>query len=138
VRVGFAAIDITPPVGVELTGFIAREGPSTGVHDPLLAMALVFEDAGARAALVAVDLIGLGRNLVRRVRARVMADVGIPGSAQMLSCTHTHGGPETGALTTIALPDIPYLRRLEETLVDVIAAANSSLRPARLGVAQGR
>ena len=44
-RAGYAAVEITPPVGIDLTGFVAREGPCTGTRDPLWARALVFESA---------------------------------------------------------------------------------------------
>src|SRR6266498_1493751 len=100
-RGGYASVDITPPAGTDLTGFIARTGPCEGTLDPLEARALVFEDdGGRRAALVTCDLIGLGRHLVARVRARVALASGVPEAAQLNNCSHTHAGPETGVLTT--------------------------------------
>lgn len=136
-RVGFAAVDLTPPVGTELTGFIARDGPSTGIHDRLYARAMVFEDGHARAAVVGVDLIGLGRNLVARVRERVASLVGIPPASQLYACTHTHGGPETGLLTSIARPDLAYLGRLEQLLVESVVRGSEALQPAELGCGDG-
>ena len=112
-RAGYAAADITPPPGVDLTGFIARTGPCTGVLDPLQARALVFDDGqGRRAALVTCDLIGLGRHLVARVRRQIAQQAGVPAEAVLFNCSHTHAGPETGVLTTIGLPDVAYLRTL--------------------------
>jgi hypothetical protein len=134
-RAGYAAAEITPPAGTEMTGFIAREGPSLGRRDPLEARALVFEDAaGHRAAVVACDLIGLGRHLVARVRARVAAATGVPPEAQLFNCSHTHAGPETGVLTTIGVPAPAYLRDLETRLGDVLIAAAAALVPVRLRV----
>ncbi len=132
-KAGYAAADITPPVGVDLTGFIAREGPSTGVRDPLQARALVFEDGeGRRAALVTCDLIGLGRNLVAQVRRRAGERAGVPPDGQLFNCSHTHSGPETGVLTTIGMPHPRYLAELEERLVAVITAAARAPTPVRL------
>ncbi|HZM82262.1 MAG TPA: hypothetical protein VFC19_41615, partial [Candidatus Limnocylindrales bacterium] len=107
-------MEITPPAGTDMTGFIAREGPCLGRRDPLEVRALVFEDAaGRRVALAACDLIGLGRHLVARVRRRVAGVTGIPPAGQLFNCSHTHAGPETGVLTTIGLPDPEYLATLE-------------------------
>ncbi len=134
---GYAVADITPPVGTEMTGFIAREGPSTGVRDPLEARALVFEDAaGHRAALVACDLIGLGRHLVARVRHSIGEFAGIAPEAILLSCSHTHSGPETGVLTTIATPNLAYLAELESRLVEVVTAAAGRLEPVALAIGE--
>jgi neutral ceramidase len=137
-RAGYQTVDITPPAGVDLTGFIARKGPCAGTLDPLEARALVFEDArGHQAALVTCDLIGLGRHLVARVRRRVAEATGIPATAQLFNCSHTHAGPETGVLTTIGLPDPRYLALLEERLVSVVTAAARELLPVRVAVAAG-
>ena len=135
-RAGYASVDITPPVGTDLTGFIAREGPCEGTLDPLEARALVLEDGdGNRAALVTCDLIGLGRHLVARVRSRAALASGVPEAAQLFNCSHTHSGPETGVLTTIGLPNPEYLASLEERLADVVTRAARDLAPVRLRIA---
>ncbi|MBI3970392.1 MAG: hypothetical protein HY332_03805 [Chloroflexi bacterium] len=134
-RAGYAALDITPPAGIDLTGFIARRGPCTGVLDPLEARALVFEGARARrAALVTCDLIGLGRHMVARVRRRVAAATGIAPEAQLFNCSHTHSGPETGVLTTIGIPDPAYLAGLEDRLAGSVIEAARALEPVRLRI----
>ena len=89
-RIGIARRDVTPRVGLDLSGFIAREGPCAGVHDPLYLTALVAEENDRLVALVSCDLIGLGAATVRRVRERVARSSGIPAEAQLYACTHTH------------------------------------------------
>ena len=55
---GAAQIDITPLVGVDLTGM--DDGPSTGTNDPLWAKALVFRGSGGRVVvIVTLDLLGI-------------------------------------------------------------------------------
>ncbi|HEX2514996.1 MAG TPA: hypothetical protein VH257_09855, partial [Chloroflexota bacterium] len=150
-RAGYAAVEITPPVGVDLTGFIAREGPCTGTRDPLWARALVFESApqergspggqgslGERVALVTCDLIGLGRHLVGRVRRRIAASSGIAPQGLLFNCSHTHAGPETGVLTTIGMPHPAYLASLERGLGDAVERAASDLVPVRLHLGSTR
>jgi neutral ceramidase len=129
---GLARREITPPVGIDLSGFIARSGPCLGVHDPLTATALVVSDGVTQAALVSCDLIGLGAATVRRLRGAVAQATGIPAGNQMYACTHTHGGPETGVITSTGAADPAYLAGLERTLVAVVAEAGASARPARL------
>jgi len=137
-RAGYASVDITPPVGTDLTGFNARSGPCEGTLDPLEARALVFEDsAGNRAALVTCDLIGLGKHLVAWVRRRVMKAAGIPEASQLYNCSHTHAGPETGVLSTIGVPDPTYLARLQDQLVEVVIRAAQALAPATFRMGMG-
>ena len=39
-----AQLDITPPAGTAMTGYILRKGPSVGLQDLLRARALMFDD----------------------------------------------------------------------------------------------
>jgi neutral ceramidase len=134
---GLARRDLSPPAGVDLSGFLARSGPCTGVHDPLTATALVASDGATRVALVSCDLIGLGSALVRRVRTAVEGRTGIPAAHQMYACTHTHGGPETGVITSTGAADPAYLLNLEQTLVELVTEAAAAGVPARLGWQRG-
>src|SRR6516165_2357116 len=68
-RIGAAAVDITPPVGYRMSGGYG-EAISTGVNDPLFAKALVLRQAGAAAALVICDLTGISRELTEQLRAK--------------------------------------------------------------------
>jgi hypothetical protein len=92
-RIGAAAIDITPPVGTALDGYGGRLDVSLGVHDPLYARALYLDDGATRIALVVCDLIGIGSFLVERARELIAERPGIPPSNVMVSATHTHAGP---------------------------------------------
>src|SRR5438552_15944064 len=76
-RAGAAVVDITPPVGTLMDGYGARQGVSTGIHDPLFCRALVLDDGATRLALAVCDLIGVGRALVARARAQIAETCGI-------------------------------------------------------------
>src|SRR6185312_11206865 len=75
--------------------------------------------------------------LVRRLRAAVERQTGIPAAAQMYACTHTHGGPETGVIAGTGDADPAYLLDLEARLVAVVAAAADRQQPATIGWARG-
>ena len=57
--VGASMVEITPPLGLRMDGYMARTGTSTGIHDPLMATALVLEFEDQRAALITLDVMGV-------------------------------------------------------------------------------
>jgi hypothetical protein len=90
---GFAAADITPPVGWRRAGGYS-EVISTGVHDPLSAKALVLSQGETAMALVSNDLCSVPRELTDRARQQASQRTGIPAANIVICATHTHGGPE--------------------------------------------
>ena len=68
---GFAEVDITPSLDrgpVWLAGF-QQHRSAQGVHDPIMARAVVLTDGAKKIALVSVDLIGLQYPAVQQIRA---------------------------------------------------------------------
>lgn len=129
-RAGAARVEITPPIGVDLTGFIARENPCTGVRDPLYARALVVDDGSRRLAMLSCDLLGLARDLVDQLRDHISQATGIPGPQILIATTHTHAGP--AALPLIDCGEIApaYVEGLLPKLVAAVEQAQAALRPA--------
>jgi neutral ceramidase len=64
-RVGVAAVDITPPVGAPLAGYYTNR-EATGIHDPLHAKAMVIDVGGTKVAIVACDLVCRAISIWRR------------------------------------------------------------------------
>ena len=136
-RAGWAATDITPPVGVDLCGFGGRAGPSEGVHDPLLAKALYLTDGQGRIALATADLIGLDAGTVGEIRRRLAERLGNEAPALMVACSHTHSGPSTPCLPFLGVPDPAYMEDLTEALVGLVVEARERAVEARVGFGQG-
>ena len=134
---GTAQIEITPPVGVDLSGYVARSGPSIGVHDALYARALVVEDGQTRLALVVCDLIGLPSVYVTAARRAISTATGIPEAALMITCTHTHSGPATLCLHECGTVNPSYLDTLHAKLVDVVSQATVASQLVEAGVEWG-
>jgi hypothetical protein len=143
-QAGLAEVEITPPLGYRMDGYFT-ERLSTGVKDPLMAKALVFQQGTTRTALVVCDLLGVPQTLTREVRARAAARTGIPAENIAVTATHTHTGPlfsgerarifsELAAAKYGADPlaRINYVDTLRDRLVDVIVAANAAVSPAIL------
>src|ERR1700677_62043 len=68
-KVGMAEIDITPPLGHRMAGYY-DERFATGVHDPLMAKAIILQQGDKKVALVFCDLVGLSLNVSTNARAR--------------------------------------------------------------------
>jgi neutral ceramidase len=135
-RAGTARTIITPPVGVELSGY--GFGPSVGILDDLQAQALVLESDTATVAIVTADLIGFGAELVASVRQRIQASLGIPDSHVLLSASHTHSGPAAEPMRQWGAVDENYVRLLADHLVGLVHVAWHNRQDARIGIGMGR
>ena len=90
---GIAKIDITPPLGLTMSGYGGRTETSDGIEDPLFAYALVLEQGDEACGIVVGDLIGVPRRLTDMLRERVEQLCNLPGDNVLVCGTHTHWGP---------------------------------------------
>ena len=144
IRVGVAAEDITPPMGIPMAGYYHARG-ADGVLDPLFCKAMVIESEGGRAAFVVLDLISITRDITDHARAEIEKTTGIPGSRVMISATHAHTGPELagrgkrggdmGGKKEIAFT---YTETLPAKIAESVRQANERRQPAQLSMAKGR
>lgn len=124
IRAGVSSVDITPQVGMAMSGYAARTETACAAHDPLTVRALVVGDT----ALVVADVIGIDADMSRRVRTRCS----LPGAAVTIAAVHNHGGPVSmkNRLGPQANPD--YLMRLEGALIQAIDLAAERRVPVRM------
>ena len=92
-KAGVAKVNITPPVGIAQAGFGARKEGCRGIHDELVAKALVLDDGRTKAAVVTCDFVGPDRTFVKEIRRIVEERTGIEGAHVMVCGSHTHSGP---------------------------------------------
>ena len=139
-KVGTAKIDITPPLGCNMAGYAGRDRGSETIADALYAKALVFDDGDTRAAILTTDLIGVEATFVDIVRQAIEERTRIPAGNVMISCSHTHFGPEV-RVSRATSPDNPknrvYANMLVEQLTTVAQLAQQVLQPARVGAGKG-
>ncbi len=144
-RVGRAAVVITPPVGAPMAGYYYNRG-AEGTHDDLHAKALVFEAGGVKAAVVACDLIGIPAEFIEQARRLIAEDPGIPAERVMISATHAHTGPllSGGASRTANLEgemlaiSRRYAAELPGKIAESVRRAHGDLAPARISAGVGR
>lgn len=134
---GVASVCITPPVGVDLTGFGGRPSGCTGIHDDLYAKALVLTDGSQKVALVTSDLLSLDFDIVADLRERVAQKLDIPAGHILLSSSHTHSGPTTITLRGMGDRDEAYIAVLKRHIVGAIVMADAARQPVRVGYGKG-
>jgi hypothetical protein len=142
-RVGAAAVKITPLLGTPMAGYYSARG-ADAIHDDLYAKAIVLEKDGAKAALVCLDLIGTHRNWVSETRQQIEKTTGVRGADVMISATHTHTGPElnSGGTRQNALggnSDLSrrYTEELPGKIADAVRLAEKALVPVQVTVGRG-
>ena len=136
-QVGFASRDISPPPGIDLSGFGFRFGASLGSLEPLEVGVIAVTDGERTLLLFTFDLIGFTLDHLAHLRARTAAATGVPGANQMWTCTHTHGGPETGVLPGMGEKDSSYLASVEEAAVAAAIEALDRMVTAKLWLSRG-
>lgn len=136
-RAGIAKHKVTPPIGVDLTGYVGRPGPSTKVHDDLFATALVLDDGTQRIGIVAIDIVGTDMAQDAALREAISKATGIEPGNLLIASSHTHAGPAIGVLRQCGSPDEACVRRLWSQVVAVAKEANEKLVDARLSYVRG-
>ncbi len=137
-RAGVAAVSITPPNGTPLAGYY-RKRLSEGVLDELYAKAIVFEQGGAKAAVVICDILTLPRHTVVTARQLIESQSGIAGANVMIAATHSHTSPVvSGENKRDALDGgdsveaKSYTANLPKLIAQAVAEANRKLAPIKL------
>ena len=143
-RVGAAAVPITPNPGTPMAGYYSARA-AEGVDDDLYAKAIVIEQDGAKAALVVCDLISMPRPVAEDARRIIGQKAGLRPDHVMVSATHTHTGPvlPTGSSRDPSEEEPAavakqYVRTLPELIARSVVLAERNLRPARAWVGVGR
>jgi len=134
---GRAVTNITPPVGLYLTGFGGRAGPAQGIHDEIYSKAIVISDDRDDLAIVTTDLLGLDADIVKTVREGA-EKLGIPAKNVMLCSSHTHSGPATITLRGLGARDEGYIESIERKIIGTIHEASVKKRDSILSVGEGR
>ena len=112
-RASFYESDITPPLGGYLYGNYCEQ-IADGVAEKLYAKALVVEDGGNIAAMVAIDSCTIPADLHDIVTKRIYDYTGIAPECVSISSTHTHKGipihdsPDINCFADDAYRDVCY------------------------------
>ncbi|MGI8636947.1 MAG: neutral/alkaline non-lysosomal ceramidase N-terminal domain-containing protein [Segetibacter sp.] len=142
-KIGAAAVKITPPIGASMAGYYYERGVEK-IHDDLYAKALVIDKDGSKIAIVSCDLIGISANIVAEVRRLVAKSTGLDAAHVMIGATHSHTGPVIPSFresyitqTKTAQILAGYIAKLPSLIAESIQRANAALKPAKISFGLG-
>ena len=131
-RAGAAAVDITP----KLFPLNMPGGHSANMaekaHDPLHSRAIVLNDGTTTLAMIVVDNLGAGPDVLDEVKAIATAKTGIPTDKMLICSTHTHSGASLNTRTPQAAA---YRQLFVDGVAQSIIQAHAALQPAAFGAA---
>ncbi len=130
--VGLGESVITPKENLQMHGF-GKSQVATGTHDDLHSRCMIVkDDRGKTAALLVVSFVEIEeRELANRMRDVVAKAADIERKDIMLTCTHTHSGPN---LTVASDSYIEYLmKQIDQSAQEAV----NSLKPSTIGVSVG-
>ena len=118
-RAGIAKIDITPDIPVKLYGYSSRKTLSEGVHDPLSARAVVFENNGKKVVLVSSDLGSYGGEVFSTIQKSILDKFNLKESELFLATIHSHSSPVLSLNKEKGDPNnIQYTEALNQNVTD--------------------
>ena len=91
-KAGYCKLDVTPPLGSDLSGYFYRRA-ADGITDPLYLIALAVSDGERTAVVMAADYIGIKMRYADRIRAAVSERTGLPAGNVMIAALHQHTAP---------------------------------------------
>jgi neutral ceramidase len=137
-KAGISKIDITPDFPVKLYGYASRTSLSEGVHDPLSARAVVFENNRNKFVLLSSDLGSYGREALDVIRRSLIDRFGLKDSELFLTAIHSHSSPVLTLNKETGDPaNIRYTESLNDKLLTLVGEAFNNLTPVRAGVGTG-
>ncbi len=129
--VGFANVNITPPLGIPIGGYYQLR-LAEQVLDELEASALAVSDGRSTVLIYSVDLLELKSAYCDPIRRQISQALDISPERVFIACTHTHTGPQ---LDGDAAPELrqEYFAFLGRRLADAGRLALNDVKPARMG-----
>ena len=137
-KVGYARVDVTPPLGTFLSGYFEARY-ADGVLDPIELVAIAMNDGEESSVIITADFLGMRNEYADGFRKKITERTGVAEDHIMISCLHQH--------TSIALRKAPnnnvvddaeYMDLLTRKFCDVAQMAISDMSEATFGVAEQR
>ena len=137
-QAGFARVDVTPPLGIEISGYFVERFAS-GILDALEASALALRCGDDQAILIALDNLMIDKETMHAYRAVIAERTGVKAEAVFIACSHTHTGPLVGKseLDENKYGEKEYGDYLGRKLCDCAVMAVRDMTDAKMGYAVG-
>ncbi len=136
-RAGTATTDITPAKPVMLAGYSSRKDLSQGVHDPLSARVIAFQQNGKKLVLVSTDIVGFYGGTAASMRKAILGACDLQPAELFLAAIHTHSAPIVSLGENVHPNNVEYTKWLETRLVAAVREALAHTVPVRIGFGSG-
>jgi len=110
-KIAFSKKVISPEIGTKIAGYSLKDVTNTK-YDDLYLTAVCFYNGTKKIAIFGYDLLGIDQFNCKRLRTEAAAILGVEDAAVILSCTHTHSGPNTRTLASC--PEILETEYMEQ------------------------
>lgn len=91
-KVGFSQVNITPEIGVLLSGY-DNFRPSKGIHDDLFARILIIDNNEELLCFIQMDTLCVDNYFIQELHDKIK-HLGIKRGNLIVEATHTHSGPK--------------------------------------------
>lgn len=126
---GFGKSNLTPDLGIELTGYgYYLERKALTVRDELFVRAVAIENENTRLMLVSHDVLGINRNIVKDV-VDALAPLGYGRENIIFVSVHTHTGPSLIYHEGCGEVDYDYVEAFSEKVIRACLDAIADLKP---------
>jgi hypothetical protein len=127
-RCGTAENPLPEGVGLDLSGFLARDNPSTGQRDELRVRAIFLGDGETAVAWASADVLAISSLSANRIRKLVAARNRNAPRTISISATHTHSAPATVFLANCGAVSRAWLKQFEDVVAMTIVQAITNAR----------
>ncbi len=138
---GEGAVDITPPLGIEMGGFHRTPGNERrikGNRQPTATRAMVLQMGATQVAICSLDVAAAGHEMATRIRKEVEKQLGIPAANVRVCSTHTHSMPAFCYLRQWGAIPTEYMAVVEKRTIEAVRAAKADLAPAEVLLGKSR
>jgi hypothetical protein len=126
-KAGFSQCSITPEVDLCMGGYRLRRGTALGTHDDLKATCSVLSDGSTDLVLVSLDLLCLWQDLIDVIKLDINEHTGLSPQHILITCTHTHSGPDTIRMSGGGEQIESYLSGLVVKVISLVQEAFSRM-----------
>ena len=130
-QAGFARVNITPMMGIELIGYFF-ERQAEGVLDDIEINALALACGEEKAVILSVDNEGIKREVTTDFRQYIAEQTGLSMESIYIHATHSHTAPILKKHSDVEI-EKEYYSMVRRKIADVTKFALDDLKPAKMG-----
>ena len=131
-EIGFARINITPPIGTQ-PGWERFKG----IESEVFVRAMFVSDGTTEIMLISCGIGGFSNEQAERLWKKIGAALDIPASNITICVTHTHSGPPTSPVEGNDAIN-SYCKRLEAAVIEAATQAHNNASKGKLTLAYGQ